>query len=320
MKSDCVVDLFENCAPEMSLDKLIIVNVEPVDNEISVSCDKAKEPVLEDSVVDVVSDVSEMFEFAAYPVVENDELSINEQLSDEQRRAVREIIVNNYVNRDHIKPIVHDCSMKLNLTNETPFYCLPKQCSPAEKDLIQATIDDLLEQKIIRPSFSPFASRIVMVDKKKTLEKRMCVDYRVLNDRTLRDNYPIPVISDCLEYLEGKQYFTSLDLRSSFHQVNMAEESKKITAFVSPSGCFEYVKMPFGLKNAPGVFQLRDFINQKEIVVYLDDILLATRDVTQISRMAEQHLADLFRIDEEAFNSEATRDESDREFRAYIRS
>lgn len=273
------------CTRELSPEQLIIVNAEAVDMGTEVNhIENGGLTTITDEIDDVCY-TDGGFEFAVYPVIEQVDYNINKKLSEDDQRALRQIIVDNYVKREQIPAIAHDYSMILTLTNKSPFYCLPKQCSPAEKDLIRATVDELLEKRIIRPSFSPFASRIVMADKKNTLEKRMCIDYRILNSRTERDNFPIPVINDCLEYLEGKRFFTSLDLRTSFHQVNMAEDSVKYTAFVSPFGCYEYVKMPFGLKNAPSVFQrfinhiLRDFINDKEIVVYLDDILLATQDV-----------------------------------------
>lgn len=108
----------------------------------------------------------------------------------------------------------------------------------------------------------------------------MCVDYRTLNKLTIRDNFPLPLIEDCLEYLSGKKYFSLLDLKSGFHQVPVDEDSIKFTSFVTPSGQYEYLRMPFGLKNAPSVFQrfiyliLKEFITSGQIIVYMDDILL----------------------------------------------
>lgn len=94
-----------------------------------------------------------------------------------------------------------------------------------------------------------------MLVKKKSGETRMCIDYRALNKLTVRYNYPLPLIEDCLEYMEGNTIFSVLDLRSDFHQVKVASDSVKYTSFVTPNGQYEYVRMPFGLKNASSVFQ-----------------------------------------------------------------
>lgn len=110
----------------------------------------------------------------------------------------------------------------------------------------------------------------------------MCVDYRAVNKVTVKDNFPLPLIEDCLEYLSGQKYFSTLDLKNGFHQIPMEEKSKPITSFVTPMGQYEYNFMPFGLKNAPSVFQriimsiLKPLIEAKKIVVFVDDINIAT--------------------------------------------
>lgn len=94
------------------------------------------------------------------------------------------------------------------------------------------TIDDLLRKGIIRPSNSPFAFNVVPVPKKDGT-RRVCIDYRPLNKKMIRDSFPLPIIDDCLERMEGMQYFSSLDLKSGFHQIKMAEDSIQYTAFVN---------------------------------------------------------------------------------------
>lgn len=148
---------------------------------------------------------------------------------------------------------------------------------------MHSVINELLENGIIRQSESPYASPVVMVLKKNG-EYRKCVDYRALNKITVRDNFPLPLIETCMEYLGGNRYFSTLDLKNGFFHVKLDEDSKKYTSFVTPDGQYEYNCMPFGLKNAPAVFQryihcvLRDFIESGKIIVYLDDISIATRD------------------------------------------
>lgn len=110
----------------------------------------------------------------------------------------------------------------------------------------------------------------------------MCVDFRALNKVTARDNFPIPLIEDCISYLGGKKYFTTLDLNDGFFHVAVAPDSMKYTSFVVPHGQFEYLRMPFGLKNAPSVFQgfvteiFQDLISAEKIKVYIDDIVIGT--------------------------------------------
>lgn len=175
-----------------------------------------------------------------------------------------------------------DMQMTIRLTSDVPFHYGPRPLSYAGKLASEQIVNELLQQGIIRHSDSPYASPIVLVTKK-TGDKRMCVDYRTLNKITVRDNYPLPLIEDCLEYFQGNRYFTTLDLRNGFHQVEMDPSSIKYTSFVTPNGQYEYVRMPFGLKNAPSVFQrfikkiLQPFLQRGEIVIFMDDISLATK-------------------------------------------
>lgn len=108
---------------------------------------------------------------------------------------------------------------------------------------------------------------------------RIVIDYRRLNEVTIDDKFPIPNIDTILDKLGRAQYFTTIDLAKGFHQILVKDEDRKKTAFSTPLGHYEYVRMPFGLKNAPATFQrlmnaiLKDYIN-KICVVYLDDILI----------------------------------------------
>lgn len=151
---------------------------------------------------------------------------------------------------------------------------------------MRVVLYQLLKDGIIRPSNSPYASPIVLIPKKNG-EVRLCIDYRKVNEITIRDNLPTPVIDDHLDRLRDKCYFSCLDLTNGFYHVNMAESSIKFTSFVTPLGQFEYLLMPFGLTNAPRVFQrfvngiFAELIQQDKILLYLDDILVATRDIRE---------------------------------------
>lgn len=117
--------------------------------------------------------------------------------------------------------------------------------------------------------------------KDKTL--RPCIDYRALNAITIRNRYPLPLISSAFELLHNAKVFSRLDLRNAYHLVRIREGDEWKTAFNTPSGHYEYLVMPFGLTNAPAVFQglvnnvLRDMLNVF-VFVYLDDILIFSPD------------------------------------------
>ena len=141
---------------------------------------------------------------------------------------------------------------------------------------------EMLRDGVIRPSRSPWASPVVMV-KKKDGSLRFCVDFRQVNDVTIKDAHPLPRIDDTLESLHGARYFSTLDLKSGYWQVPIREEDKAKTAFRASNGqLFEFNQLPFGLCNAPATFsRLMDRalagLAWEVCLYYLDDIIVFSK-------------------------------------------
>ena len=167
------------------------------------------------------------------------------------------------------------------LVDETPVVQPYRRIPPSQLGEVKQHLQELLEKDIIRPSTSPYASPIVLV-RKKNGSLRMCVDFRRLNSKTRRDAFPLPRIDESLDALQGARFFSTMDLASGYHQVEVEEEDKPKTAFTTPFGLWEYNRMPFGLCSAPSTFQrlmtsgMNDLLFQV-LLVYLDDILVFSK-------------------------------------------
>ena len=176
-------------------------------------------------------------------------------------------------------------------TNDSkPINSAPYRPSPKTREIIDQEINQMLEKGIIRPSHSPWSSPVVVADKKDG-SPRFCVDYRKLNQITVKDVYPIPRIDDTLHALGQNAYFTSLDLASGYWQIRVHPKDIPKTAFICHRGLFEFLRMPFGLCNAPATFQrvmdsVLGGLKWTCCLVYIDDIIV-------FSPTFEQHRKDL---------------------------
>lgn len=222
---------------------------------------------------------------------------LNEKISEPSKIKLKSI-----VNKFHhlFGPVTNE-EVKTNIRAEIrtitdePIYTKSYAYPACMREEVERQINELLAENIIRPSKSPYNSPLWVVPKKPKpngeKQYRMVIDFKRLNSVTISDTYPIPDINSTLASLGDSKFFTTLDLTSGFHQIAMKERDIPKTAFSTMNGKFEYVRLPFGLKNAPAIFQraiddvLKELIG-KICYVYIDDIII-------YSKTEESHLRDV---------------------------
>ena len=168
---------------------------------------------------------------------------------------------------------------RIELLDDSPIFIPPYRKSIAEREEIKLEIDKMLKAGIIRPSRSPWSSPVIMVPKKGGT-KRMCIDFRKLNAVTRTINWPLPVILDILDRLSESCWFSALDLKSGYWQMKMNKYSIEKTAFSTPDGHYEFLRLPFGLKNAPAEFSRLMYMVLGQlpyVEIYLDDITIHSK-------------------------------------------
>nr|UCJ01189.1 putative reverse transcriptase [Strawberry vein banding virus] len=169
--------------------------------------------------------------------------------------------------------------------------CKPMQYSPQDREEFKTQIEELLKLGIIRPSKSPHSSPAFMVRNHAEIKRgkaRMVINYKKLNDNTKGDGYLLPNKEQLLQRIGGKTYYSSFDCKSGFWQVRLAPETIQLTAFSCPQGHYEWLVMPFGLKQAPAIFQRHMDESLSNMypsfcAVYVDDIIV-------FSKTEDEHL------------------------------
>ncbi|KAA0067305.1 ty3-gypsy retrotransposon protein [Cucumis melo var. makuwa] len=162
-----------------------------------------------------------------------------------------------------------------------PISRAPHRMASAELKELKVQLQELLDKGFIRPSGSPWGAPVLFV-KKKDGSMCLCIDYRELNNVTVKNHYPLPRINDLFDQLKGATVFSKIDLRSKYHQLRIRDSDIPKTAFRSRYGHYEFIVMSFDLTNAPAVFMdlmtrvFKDFLD-KFVIVFIDDILVYSK-------------------------------------------
>lgn len=177
-----------------------------------------------------------------------------------------------------------DCSIELIPGSTSPKGRIFPQSQP-ESDAMKSYIKEELAKGFIRSSNSPASASFFFISKKDG-GLRPCIDYRGLNEITVKYRYPLPLVPAALEQLRSAIYFTKLDLRNAYNLIRIREGGEWKTAFFTATGHYEYLVMPFGLSNSPSVLQA--FINDttwdmlnRWVTVYIDDILIYSNSLEE---------------------------------------
>ncbi|GFX80939.1 transposon Tf2-9 polyprotein [Trichonephila clavipes] len=153
--------------------------------------------------------------------------------------------------------------------------------------IVDAQVDEWVKNGIVEPCSSPYATSQVVVVKKKDGKSRVCIDYRRLNCKLIKDNYPLPLIDDILDCLQNAKIFTTLDLKNGFFHVAVNESSHKFTSFVAHNGQYQFRRMLFGLSTCSSTFMrcinaiFRHLISKSIVLPYMDDVVIPAANESQ---------------------------------------
>lgn len=188
--------------------------------------------------------------------------------------------------------VTHEIDLKPD--SKGPPYGPLYPCSAKELEHLRIYLEEMQQKGWIRESTSPAGAPILFV-KKADGSLRVCVDYRGLNEVTIKNRYPLPRIDEMLDRLVGSKLYTKIDLRDAYHRIRIKRGDEWKTAFRTRYGHFEYLVMPFGLTNAPATFQsyihdaLKGLVDDF-VIVYLDDILIFSKSPEEHEKHVKQVL------------------------------
>jgi hypothetical protein len=245
---------------------------------------------------DVGEDIMQMDEVRE--VFDDDDQSVDEKLSkltfgelnDEQKQKIHELL-RKYVNifdwnEKRCNATTKLSKHQIDVGNNKPFKQKQYRIPHNLKDEMSKQVESMLEKNVIRKSHSPWNSPVILV-KKKNGKFRFCVDFRKLNDITVKDSYPLPFIDETVDSVSGAMYFVTLDFANGYWHIELDEQDKEKTAFTINGQTYEFNVMPFGLTNAPSTFQrmmddLLRGLTWKKCLVYLDDVIVFARTFEQL--------------------------------------
>ena len=195
-------------------------------------------------------------------------------------------------------PPVRDIDHRILLNSEKSIPWRPTyKLSYNEADALKKTLNEMLEYGWIEPSVSPYGAPVMLIAKKGGAGMRMVIDYRQLNDITVKNRYPLPRHDEMIGRLHGAKVFSKMDLRSGYYQIRMHPDDIEKTAFRTKYGHFEFKVMPMGLTGAPGTFmglmnKVFSSLTDDCVLVFMDDILIFSNDWDSHLR----HLEQVFKI------------------------
>jgi RNase H-like domain found in reverse transcriptase/Reverse transcriptase (RNA-dependent DNA polymerase) len=185
--------------------------------------------------------------------------------------------------------VIHGTTHRIE-TSGNPVFQHPYRAGPEARRVEQEEVDRMLKMGVIEPSCAEWASPVFLIPKPDG-STRFCVDYRKVNSLTARDVYPLPRMDECLDSLGEAKYFTTLDANTGFWQIEVHPDDRDKTTFSWHAGMYRFLRMPFGLVNAPATFQramdiLLCEVRWEHVNVYLDDIII-------FSKSFEEHMGHL---------------------------
>lgn len=248
--------------------------------------------------------------YSLNPLNPKQETTESKALEKSRRKCLNDNIRKDHLNREEIESLLQICGAyqdifylpgdklsstttlthSIETTDPSPIFTKTYRYPKIHENEVNKQMTKMLDENIIQHSTSPWSSPVWVVPKKLDASNerkwRIVIDYRKLNEVTISDAHPIPNIEDILDQLGDAKYFTTLDLASGFHQIEMNPEDKQKTAFSTPLGHYEFNRMPFGLKNAPATFQrlmntVLAGLQGIDCFVYLDDIVIYGKSLSE---------------------------------------